>query len=145
MTDATVEPRPVEDLGARTVDDTTHPTNAAKNANLQWVFDRASLRQIEEWADAGARHNSTRDGNPVDGLASILYVLRHFAFATRDYSTGEAEKLVAIVIKRLVKMTRRAEAHQTLINEQLREIDELEAEIEQLRYDIETSQNEDDR
>ena len=94
--------RPTEARGARTEDDYRHPRPQDKRDTLDWLKNEATRREIEEWADAGARHGNHRDGNKVDGLASVLYVLRHFASATPDYSTGELEKLVAIVVKRLV-------------------------------------------
>jgi len=93
--------RPTEDPDARTEWDTRHPRAAVKIETIAWLEDVATPGQIEDWV-GDARHSKR-----LDGLGSLLYVCRHFGYATRDYSWGELEKLLRVVIKRMVMAERR--------------------------------------
>lgn len=69
----------------------------------KWL-ETASTREIEEWVDAELRH---KNKEPYDYLSHWCSVARHFAYATRDTSWGEFEKLFSIIIKRLVVAERK--------------------------------------
>jgi hypothetical protein len=65
--------------------------------SFQWTgTDRA-----EDLFDAELRHASGK--TPVDYLRAWLNMFRPFAYATRDDSWGELEKLISIAMNRVVK------------------------------------------
>lgn len=60
--------------------------------------------KVEALFDPENRHKSGK--KPFDYLASWLSMLRPFAYATRDASWGEMEKLLCIVMRNYVEMSR---------------------------------------
>jgi hypothetical protein len=63
---------------------------------------------VENMFDVGHRHANGR--KPYDYLKSWLSMLRPFAYATRDDSWGEMEKLLSIVMNNYVQTLVKAEA-----------------------------------
>src|SRR5258706_963435 len=62
-------------------------------------FSKLTPNQIEVIVDIGLRHKN--GVKHQDYLKHWLYIARHFAFATKDDSWGEFEKLFAIIISKL--------------------------------------------
>ncbi len=63
---------------------------------------------VESMFDVGHRHKSGEQ--PRDYLMSWLSMFRPFAYATKDDSWGELEKLISIVMNNYVQILVRAEA-----------------------------------
>lgn len=63
---------------------------------------------VENMFDVGHRHKSGKQ--PRDYLMSWLSMFRPFAYATKDDSWGELEKLISIVMNNYVQILVRAEA-----------------------------------
>lgn len=63
---------------------------------------------VESMFDVGHRHKSGKQ--PRDYLMSWLSMFRPFAYATKDDSWGELEKLISIVMNNYVQILVRAEA-----------------------------------
>lgn len=105
------------------------------------------IERLREWADLPAhlrllgsvegifdqenRHKSGKKS--VDYLASWLSMLRPFAFATKDDSWGEMEKLLCIVMRNYIKVRRDAGLAAT-------ELERLTAENARLRGLIEPTE-----
>lgn len=70
----------------------------------------------ERLFDAELRHENGK--KPVDYLKAWLSMLRPFAFATRDDSWGEMEKLLSIVMRNYVRHLRNAATARTAIGEE---------------------------
>lgn len=64
--------------------------------SISYSFIHSSL-ELEEFADQGIRHRS--NDKPEDYLKQWLKLFRPFAFASRDDSWGELEKILAIVFR----------------------------------------------
>lgn len=64
-------------------------------------------KEIEDLVDIGLRHRKGKE--PYDYLEQWLKVGRCFAYATKDDSWGEFEKLFSIIIKRVVLAERELE------------------------------------
>lgn len=71
---------------------------------------------VENMFDVGHRHKSGKQ--PRDYLMSWLSMLRPFAYATRDDSWGEMEKLLSIVMGNYVQMLARAETARAALNQE---------------------------
>lgn len=67
---------------------------------------------LEGMFDPELRHKN--GSKPVDYLRAWLSMLRPFAFATKDDSWGELEKLICIVMRNYVRMTSVREAARSL-------------------------------
>ena len=63
---------------------------------------------VENMFDVGHRHKNGKQ--PRDYLMSWLSMLRPFAYATKDDSWGELEKLISIVMNNYVQILVRAES-----------------------------------
>lgn len=70
-----------------------------QNDLKNWLLN-ADSGAIEHRVDRGLRHRAGKQ--PYDYLEGWLEIGRCFAFATKDDSWGEFEKLFSIVIRRLV-------------------------------------------
>lgn len=71
---------------------------------------------LEDMFDPELRHKN--GSKPVDYLKAWLSMFRPFAFATKDDSWGELEKLICIVMRNYVRMAaKNARARQTLTGE----------------------------
>lgn len=73
----------------------------------EWLFN-ASTGEIERRVDRGLRHYS--GAKPYDYLKGWLEIGRCFAFATKDDSWGEFEKLFSIIIRRMIVAERDLES-----------------------------------
>ena len=83
---------------------------------------RAVIARLREWGDLplhvthlqsveaifDQEHRHKRGAKPVDYLRSWLSMLRPFAFATKDDSWGEMEKLLCIVLRNYIEVRRDA-------------------------------------
>lgn len=70
---------------------------------------------VENMFDVGHRH--TNGKKPYDYLMSWLSMLRPFAYATKDDSWGEMEKLLSIVMRNYVRTLVKAEAARAVLPE----------------------------
>ena len=84
---------------------------------------RAVIARLREWGDLplhvthlqsveaifDQEHRHKRGAKPVDYLRSWLSMLRPFAFATKDDSWGEMEKLLCIVLRNYIEVRRDAD------------------------------------
>ena len=91
----------------------------------------ALLDSTEAIFDQGNRHKSGK--KPYDYLISWLSMLRPFAFATKDDSWGEMEKLLCIVMRNYIDVRKDAGLAAT-------ELERLTAENAQLRGLIEPTE-----
>lgn len=70
---------------------------------------------VESMFDVGHRHKSGKQ--PRDYLMSWLSMFRPFAYATKDDSWGELEKLISIVMNNYVQILVRAEKARAALKE----------------------------
>jgi hypothetical protein len=70
---------------------------------------------VENMFDVGHRHRNGKQ--PGDYLMSWLSMLRPFAYATKDDSWGELEKLISIVMNNYVQILVRAEKARAALKE----------------------------
>ncbi|HAJ45716.1 MAG TPA: hypothetical protein DCL54_03940, partial [Alphaproteobacteria bacterium] len=71
---------------------------------------------VESMFDVGHRHKSGKQ--PRDYLMSWLSMFRPFAYATKDDSWGELEKLISIVMNNYVQILVRAEAARAALSQE---------------------------
>lgn len=71
---------------------------------------------VENMFDVGHRHRNGKQ--PRDYLMSWLSMLRPFAYATKDDSWGELEKLISIVMNNYVQILVRAEKARAALNQE---------------------------
>jgi len=72
---------------------------------------------VESMFDVGHRHKSGKQ--PRDYLMSWLSMFRPFAYATKDDSWGELEKLISIVMNNYVQILVRAEAARAALSQEV--------------------------
>lgn len=71
---------------------------------------------VENMFDVGHRHRNGKQ--PRDYLMSWLSMFRPFAYATKDDSWGELEKLISIVMNNYVQILARAEKFRTTLTKE---------------------------
>jgi hypothetical protein len=91
--------------------------------------------KVEQLFDPGLRHRPGK--KPFDYLRQWISMLRPFAFATRDDSWGEMEKLLCIVMRNYVEMKRLNGDAATAIQTLTAENERLEAKLARAREALE--------
>lgn len=81
------------------------------NNNEMKKFYRSSEMEIEDYFRGDIRHKP--GAKPIDYLNHWLKVFRPFAYATRDGSWGELEKILTIIGREYVSMKLKTEKQRT--------------------------------
>jgi hypothetical protein len=123
LQDCALQQRVMRDSGRR------HPQQHA--AELEKALYAADWKQVEELMSQEVRHRT--GSQPLDYLLAWLLVFRPLAYATKDDSWGELEKLIRIALRRYYEM-----------RDQLQEIEALVSMGEEWLNAVDTGDNPED-
>ena len=105
-----------------------------ERSDLPSTFDFVG-EKVEGLFDQENRHK--RGANPTDYLQSWLSMLRPFAFASKSDSWGELEKLLCIVMRNYIEMSRECGQAADVIKAQETDLATLRKQLENAREALE--------